>query len=76
MVSLLAKLPKDFATDAENVSMIHYFQKIKWTSDEAIIAISFKNEIPTIFGHGGSSSSATNAPLPVIKTYKAWNPGN
>ena len=76
VVSLLSKLPQGYTSDAEQANTIHAYQKIKWTSDEAVIAISFKNEIPAVLGHGGAAASATNAPLPAIKTYKAWNPGN
>ena len=47
---LLSKLPKKFTTDIENVNLIHNLKKIQWTKNEANIALSFKNEIPSVIG--------------------------
>lgn len=47
-------------------------EKLHLTMDEALIANSFENEIPTMFAVGGKDTDLNTFPLPAIKRYNSW----
>ena len=71
------KLPSHFKLDQEHTSMIHIFETIGWTRNEAVITLTFKNVIPAVLGaEFDSSKDLCLFPLAAIRVYATWNPKN
>lgn len=78
VMTLLESIAEAYTSKSDVLMEMQAGKKVGFANEaEAIIVASFKTLMPTVFSKtkdGGVPSATGSLPLPVVKSYHAWNP--